>query len=641
MKPSSYILLLLFVALLAGCSNNSKTKNSTIVTGKEKSLVQETVSAEGGEIVVDKPGDPLDGFTIKIPGNAYDDDQKFIVTTAPITEHKLGPDFHPLSPLITVANGGAYSDSVMILSIPADVPKGEFAMAFLYDDETGKLEGMPLLASDGKKVVVATNNFAHSSKSGPFSSVAAGIEEPDPEAVNKIIVASAKESILTGKYDSGFRPGVDDIPSPNLGSCYQPGGVCSGQSLAAMWYYTKKKGKDGPGLYRFLDNDGKNPTPDFSLDDARAIKFSSMMQGTFFASAVPKVPVVVLEAISEAVLPESATRNAFAFAIKMTQEPQFVGINKGVSAHALIVYKVDGDTLYVADPNFPKKTDRRIVYNRAEGKFASYHSAERADLPGTDYIHFYYFAKSCLFSWHKGNDFWEAMEEGTLGKGKFPEFTVMVLNKDDEFVPLTDGFETGEDGVVTLSVRSPGFENKFWVYDGNNKSIPVESSMCKLPPGEQQLGIVLLDAGGYWAGFKRFKIKVLDDKSSPGTMQEGEARVFLKINGNDVIFDHCPFRIDGKSFSILGPKEAIEKQGDNFSVSCSNFSGVGQYNDISGVWNSYTTPPTGSFKSTLSGTMTVSKFDDGNFVASFSFLGAGGDIFGGVKVDGEIYYRKQ
>jgi hypothetical protein len=65
-------------------------------------------------------------------------------------------------------------------------------------------------------------------------------------------------------------------------------------------------------------------------------------------------------------------------------------------------------------------------------------------------------AKSALMAWPTAERNWTALENEKIGNGQFPEFTIMVLNKEGEFIPLNDGFVTEENGSMTLSVRSPG-----------------------------------------------------------------------------------------------------------------------------------------------------------------------------------------
>ena len=111
----------------------------TLATGPETPLVSETVAASGGAVTVSKLGDPLDGLEIQVPSGAYHDSKPFDVSSAPIEGHDFGEYFTPATPLISIENGGDYSEEFMTVTIPVEVPPDHFAMAFYYDGAAGTL----------------------------------------------------------------------------------------------------------------------------------------------------------------------------------------------------------------------------------------------------------------------------------------------------------------------------------------------------------------------------------------------------------------------------------------------------------------------------------------------------------------------
>jgi len=137
------------------------TPKPTITTsGKEAKVSSETIKPSGGVIAVDKPGDPLDGFEIDVPAGAYEETRTFKVSYKVVESHAFGEYFHPISPLITVDNGG-YSGELMTIKIPVEIPDGHFAMAFFYDEKAGTLEGMPLIDVEQDSITVATTYFSN------------------------------------------------------------------------------------------------------------------------------------------------------------------------------------------------------------------------------------------------------------------------------------------------------------------------------------------------------------------------------------------------------------------------------------------------------------------------------------------------
>jgi len=55
----------------------------------------------------------------------------------------------------------------MTVEVPVNIPEGYFAMGFLYNENTGELEGMPLIAMNSHSVTVAARHFATSTGSVP------------------------------------------------------------------------------------------------------------------------------------------------------------------------------------------------------------------------------------------------------------------------------------------------------------------------------------------------------------------------------------------------------------------------------------------------------------------------------------------
>jgi len=66
-----------------------------------------------------------------IPANSYPNTRQFKISSAPVESQTFGSNFSPITPLISVDNGGGYSNEIISLQIPVQVPAGNFAMAFL------------------------------------------------------------------------------------------------------------------------------------------------------------------------------------------------------------------------------------------------------------------------------------------------------------------------------------------------------------------------------------------------------------------------------------------------------------------------------------------------------------------------------
>ena len=160
--PHAFILASVLGAIY-GCDSNPVDAGSPkLITGPGTDLTVQVVSPAGGIVTVGPDVDTLGGMRIEVPNGAYSEARTYRISYAPIVNHEFGPEFTPISPLITISNGGGDSDKPMLVTIPVNVPAGKFAMAYLYDETRGELEGLPIVESTGDHVTVMTRTFAHS-----------------------------------------------------------------------------------------------------------------------------------------------------------------------------------------------------------------------------------------------------------------------------------------------------------------------------------------------------------------------------------------------------------------------------------------------------------------------------------------------
>jgi hypothetical protein len=499
-------ILIMFTLLSAGCGTTKNTtaiaptagiskphspaRTGDIKTSDKVDTVSQAISATGGIVTVSKAGDPLDGFVLDVPANSYASNLTFKVSYAPITNQTFGIDITPISPMISVDNGGTFSNNLMYVRVPVKVPDGYFAMGFYYDTTTRQLEGMPLLSTDTDSITIGVRHFSD------------------------FFISMISKSLLKTDIDSGFLPGVDDWQFKNNGSYIAPTGHCEGQSLTALWYYVTQP--DGPNarLYGRYDNNGDIPaTPAFQDDDSLGYRFASVIQddiqidatNSFWLNAggkgFQKDSNQKWQLVNIPGIGDEATWNLFAYSIQATHEPQLVVIwaDNG-SGHAMIVYRIDGNNLFISDPNYPGKpktgnTERHISY--ANGIFKPYDSGtnaneiEKGDV--TVYGNIQYYAKTTVLSWHTIADRWGELKDKTIGDDKFPNYNPIVFKNDQgAWVALSDDLKTPYDSIAINVLPQPGLTLGVQVYrDGQTLPFDAKGNF-NLLPGVNKLGIEII-----------------------------------------------------------------------------------------------------------------------------------------------------
>lgn len=394
-----------------------------------------SISTGGGTVTISRDGSPINGLSISIPAGSYKETREFSIAYAAVEGHDLGQYFQPISPLITIGNGGGYSDQVMKLTIPVEIPAGHFAMAWLYNERTGEVEALPPLAQDAHSITVMTRHFATSTVSGLGKRAA--LLGP----VAHVVVTSLLESKLTGQeiINTGFQPGRDDWEFVNHGSVIAPRGHCAGQSITAMWYYYEQRLQATPPLPAlFGAYDRVNESPEVLwMDNREGYRFASVIQEELDFDN--RLVTLLWEGMDSSY--HSLSWKAFGMAMLVTGCPQYVGLTHVKAdgntdgGHAIIAYKqsfTEGK-LYVADPNYPGAL-REIRYDAQEGYFTPYSTKQNADeADERAYQNIGCFAKSALIEWDRVTARWPEFLDGTIGSTgakAFPSYKLELRSND-------------------------------------------------------------------------------------------------------------------------------------------------------------------------------------------------------------------
>ncbi len=503
-----FIISLLF---LNTCREDSPTEpeksqilSDNITVDPETHVLTQEISSSGGSIIISKSDSELNGMEIIVPEKGYNESRTYIISSSPIKEHTLGEYVNPVSPLITIKNGGGYSEMPIRIKVPIQKEPDEFLIGFMFNEVTGELEALPIVELEDSYIIVETRHFALSSI---MSELSLGKTSND-EAVGNLIISSIKESILSGQtvISSGFTPGIDDWEFPNWGSYIASGGHCAGQSVTAMWYFYEKKLMGAPSLYHQFDSFCNSEKPNFIWQDNPF--------GYRLASTVQEDAVWGRLFEYQSKIPDYLVWKCFIYEMLRTGNPQFVGIINTVpgvgGGHALIAYKVNvtEGKIYVADPNYPNNrsinginSERMINYSN--NMFQPYPSYANVGDPGKEYDQIRYYSTSTIFDWSKIGDRFKEFEEKTIGNDRFPQYDLYYKKGVDDHL-FSDGLTVDEDTLKLFCKNEniPGFIpgtdrlQHFWIFDSNGNFITSENSdgigKVLLSPGANRFGISIL-----------------------------------------------------------------------------------------------------------------------------------------------------
>ncbi|MEW6195414.1 MAG: hypothetical protein AB1521_09680 [Bacteroidota bacterium] len=452
MKKYLCLLLLILSSLIiiqsckkdAGPTEPEQPNQENIKIGTVIDITTQTIGTGGGTITISKPDAPINGMQMTIQPNSFSATQNFNISYAPITSHNFDQDFSPESPLIKISSATEFASRDINFKIPITINTGEIAMAFIYNDNDGTLEGLPI--ND------LTNEYIEFSTRRLFSNPSTAKRLFNNDEHTNLVIFSVLESKLEGKtmLATGFEPGVDDWEFRNRGSYISPNGNCAGQSVTGLWYYSEKKIKGNGSLFHKYDKICDANNADFLWqDNPRGYRFASVVQKDFNMS-----PEGIREKYEFQEKDERFVWWSLIMAIVLTKEPQFLVVhNKNKpEAHAVVVYKIGltDRKIYIADPNYPGNKNLFTTYNSVSKKIEPYTTKLSADAPNLTFNNFAFFGRYIFIDKTKIDYRWNQFENGTIGSGIFPDYSI-IDNKDNSII--YDGYTSGE-ALLTLSCRA-------------------------------------------------------------------------------------------------------------------------------------------------------------------------------------------
>jgi hypothetical protein len=443
-----------------------KSLTGVVSTGSPVEIGTISVPTAGGDLVIDKTGHPLYGLKLSVPANAYSNPLDFKLSYAPVSGFTFA-NASPLSPVVRIENGGKSAAKLMTLTIPFTPKPGLTPLGCIFNEKTGTLDALPTLSVAGNTITLATWHFSST------------------------LVVGINITLLTGTIDSGFRPRLDDWEFPNWGSYIAPGGHCTGQSMTAMWYYLTKPDGVSATLWGRYDNNAKAPaTPFVWQDDTSAYRFASLVWSEMDWAG--KLREMGQQAATNK--NDEVTWFLFASSMKITGEPQMVEVWDTVNGggHALVVYQVTPDALWVADPNYPGDNTRKIEYKN--NRFSPYSSAETAleimQGKGKQYNLVCYVPKLSLSDWEQITAYWEDVKDNTIAANEFPDYEILYQNDKAAWVPLKDNAVVNKQ-FLPVAAWFPDLNKAYWPavwMNGSWITLTKDEPAIPLKPGLNRVG---------------------------------------------------------------------------------------------------------------------------------------------------------
>jgi hypothetical protein len=274
-------------------------------------------------------------------------------------------------------------------------------------------------------------------------------------------------------------------------------------STSAIWYYVYQRRQGGAssvnGLY---DNNGApDKTPTLWQDDSDAYRFASAVHEVGFGDA-PKY--FAYRDAQWDTADRTLTYDAFRAAIAFSGEPQMIRVSQASAdgGHTMVVYRVSGNRLYIADPNYPGKL-RTMTYNpqtRLLGPYTSGKSTVGIAASGPSI-----YTRTAFVPWRLSklpewiDVLWTEFEAGTAGDSDFPSYDLLVKTQDeagaDVWIPLKDGFTTTAATIdIQVTKLTGDLPSRMRIYKGVTTKVIADwnwQQTLNLDPGDNAFGLLI------------------------------------------------------------------------------------------------------------------------------------------------------
>lgn len=386
------------------------------------------VGAEGGTIMVDMPGAPIDGMEILVPENAFKQGQTVSITYGSALGVTVPAGVAIVSPLISfrVSDGGI-AESPMLITVPVAVPPGSKPAILLLDSAGLRRELMTTLAWSDTSVTGVSAHLNGALLAGKDGSLASP-KIASRKAAAKVAAGSATavviaipDAILAQDHDTGFRPGVDNWEFRPIGTVLHPD-ISLGMVVTAAWYYEAKKAGHGSLWKMFQEADGIEESNRLGLrwTSVARIHFAPQVLLAAYAAQSEILKLSLADTWTAMDNMSSASFNSARAALTLAPGSPLPAIlfprDTTMEDHQVVlVYRSSGQKLFAIDPGSPDKT---IELDFSSGLMEPVAPADG----GTPYTRFHAAGLSLLANISAMQSQWSAVENGTIGDDIFPKY---------------------------------------------------------------------------------------------------------------------------------------------------------------------------------------------------------------------------
>lgn len=508
-------------------------------------IADQTVATNGGNVIVVRPGSPLNGMAIAVPAAAFPVPQTFGISYTSSAAAPRPTGSTVISPLITIrTSDGRVAAKPLFITIPVTVPAGMVPVMLMRDPATGRHEVLPTVDYGATFVTGMTGHLNGAKllrRIPPAVRAAMRTAQREVSGSANVVVVAMPPEVLDPDHDSGFRPGVDSWEFPEDATILD-NGMSSGIAATAAWYFVEQKTSNGSLWKKYQEAEG------VAGSNRRGIRWASLTANASYNAIMDELKSLVptLVAAGRGTARTLAQRlslgsfNAVRTALYDSPgEPQLVVLfpdDTRLTEVMVLVYRSTGQKLFAVDPSHPGQT---IVLDFSSGNLAPV----TLDLSTVPFTNIAAPGTSLLANIDDMDDDWSAVQAGTIGDGEYPSYRAMVgwgnpAGESTELIGPVYTFSDTDtptiwiDCVTCIGTTRPSpfavgtakiASLDLWARSG---TVWVErgTSPVVLPalasPGTATLGVEVLtfragDATGYWTDWLPITVKRLQASIAP------------------------------------------------------------------------------------------------------------------------------